>query len=302
MSASQSKGNGIAALALAVFIIAGCARQPEVASPVVARVGDRTLTEGQLLAWEASLGGQSLSGETRSAYIRRWVEDEMLYQAAVEKGLLQDVWVAEKRDELLRRLLTARMMEMEFKQIPQPAAGELAEYYREHSAEFVWAQLHLVVEYWRSETVAGMEALRSNLGRGREDWIWTGAAGELETGRLVLEGSGSASPDLWKICAALRVGQVTPVTRLNDAFWIFKLVERHETGTVQELEEAGGEITQRLMEAARDKRKNTLIRRLTDQFSQQGRLMINLPPVPPPAPADTLKSAPVANEPALGAQ
>jgi len=269
---------------IAALVVNGCAHPPEVTSAVVARVGNRNLTEAQLATWGASLGLQGADRETRAAYINRWVEDELLYQAAVDRGLLQDAWVAEKRDDLLRQLLTARLLELESRQIPQPTAAEITQYYREHSAEFVWQQRHLVVDYWRSDASAGMESLRNSLVRGREDWIWTGAAGGLDNGQITMDGPGSAAPDVWNICATLKVGQVTPVTRFNDVSWIFKLIDRREPGTTRDIEDASGEIAQRLFEAVRDRRRTELVSRLTEQFQRQGKLTISIPATPDKTP------------------
>jgi len=186
-----------------LLLISGCAREEVFEPEVIARVGDRKLTSNEIAAWEASLRQNDIPQEVRSSFVRYWVEDELLYQASLDKSLDQDAWVAKRVDEFTRKILVGRLLEIEYSKITQPSPANIQSYFQQHSNEFVWVHIHLVVEYWRSKEKHSLERLRSNIQRGRNTGIWSGEAGSLENGKFELDGSESASPEVWSVVSRL---------------------------------------------------------------------------------------------------
>ena len=255
-----------------LFLITGCSREEVWEPEVVARVGNRTLTASEIATWEVSLRQLDIPQEVRSAFIRHWVEDELLFQASLELGLDEDPWVAQRLDEIKRSLLVSRLLEKEYRKITTVSPGLVHSYFKEHAGEFVWSHLHLVVDYWRSTDRKGMDRLRSNLQRGRQAGIWSGKVGDLESGRISLDGPESTAPEVWKVVSRMVVGQVSRVLHLNEDYWAFKLIDRREAGEPQGIDDVHDEIVQRLLEEARRTVKDELIRELIEEYRRSGKL------------------------------
>lgn len=119
-------------------VAARAARAPagavtEGATAVVARVGDRVLTEADLAALVHAPGGDAArAARLRPAAIRGWMAEELLAQEALRRGL-------ERSDPVVRRRLAAVVYEQD---VMAPAcAGEadadaLRAFYREHADRF----------------------------------------------------------------------------------------------------------------------------------------------------------------------
>jgi len=262
-----------------VLTISGCINEEIPPENVVARVLDRTLSTFEVSTWEASLSHPP-SQEARTNYIRHWVDEELLYQEALQNDLINDPWVGERIDEMVRSLVIARYLEKDILKLSRPSISQIKEYYQHHSPEFVWENLHLIVDYWRSETTDGMGKLRSNLLRGATNPIWTGTPAGLDYNRISLNGKNGVEPQLWKIISKLKTGQVSKVVKIAEAHWIFKLVDRFEKGDPKSIDEVQEQISARLMEESIRRRKETLIQHLIDEYSRDGRLQwtdISLP-------------------------
>ncbi len=264
--------NGLIAFLLLSLLVSGCTRQQVWESEVVARVGDRKLTASEISAWEASLNQAEIPQEARSTFIRHWVEEELLYQEALEQGLDSDAWVAGRLDEIMRDLLIARLLETRYEKIVTPSAAAIKTYFDQNASEFTWPHLHLEVEYWRSEDRRSLERLRSNVQRGRQAGIWTGKAGTLENGRIALNGRSSTIPEVWDVVSRMSVGEVSTVRHIDDNFWVFKLIDRRESGEQQGLEDVRDEIKMRLVEQARANARENAVRKLVDKYRHSGKL------------------------------
>ena len=256
----------------AVFI-SGCVSDKIPVGEEVARVNDEVLSTADIADWEAALGGGSVSRETRLSFVRNWVEEELLYQEALSKNLLEDPWITERLEKIKHSLLITRLMDSEALNSPLPTAQAIKTFYQEHSAEFVWPVEHLEVEYWRSSTSEGMAQLRADLLKSKKDIIWTGHSGDMHHDRISIDGAGGADPKIWTVVSAFRVDDYSGVLKIDEAFWIFKLINRLEAGSPKGIEAVQSEITAVLLEADHVKRREELVQNLIKEYREDGRLI-----------------------------
>ena len=268
----------IYSLVLVALVCTGCTREVEWEPEIIARVGDRTLTTSEIDAWEASLRQAELPQDAKITYIRHWVEEELLCLEAIDRNLHKDPWILQRLDEIKRQLLTSRLLEQEYQTLNKPSPQAVEAYFNRNSSEFIWACLHLVIEYWRSADRVGIERLRSNVQRGRQTGIWSGEVGSLDHGRITLDGPGSAAPEIWSVVSRMSIGEVSPVIFVNGDYWVFKLLDRREQGEQQGLEDVRDEIVMRLMEEARRNVHSELVRKLAEQYRRSGRLFWSTQP------------------------
>ena len=228
---------------LPVLLFSGCIFDKQPIGEVVAKVNDEVLSTVDVEAWEAALGEVSVPVETRRSFIRNWVEEELLFQEALSQNLMEDPWVVERLHRIKRTLLISRFMESEAFTQPQPSAQSIKTYYQEHSAEFVWPVIHLDVEYWRSNTSEGMGQLRKDLMKSKKDIIWTGPAGDMVHDLVSIDGLGTTDPKIWKVVSALKVDGYSGVLKIDETYWIFKLINRKDAGEQKGIEEVQQEIS-----------------------------------------------------------
>ena len=92
---------------LVTITVLGCAvKKPD--GRVVARVGKAVLTQNNL---EHILGDQALSKESAVKTVFQWVNDELLYQAALKQGLQHDKSIQDAIDHFRRELLGRTYLE-----------------------------------------------------------------------------------------------------------------------------------------------------------------------------------------------
>ena len=259
-------------LILAALIFVGCTRETEWEPDVIARVGDRALTDAEVDAWEASLRQEDIPQDARSTYIRHWVENELLCREAIDRALLKDPWILQRLDEIKRQLLISRLLDQKYQELTKPSPQSIEAYFKQNASEFIWPCLHLEVEYWRSGDRVGIEQLRSNVQRGRQTGAWSGEPGSLDHGRITLDGPGSAAPEIWSAVCGMSPGEVSPVRFATNEYWVFKLSDRREPGEQQGIEDVKDEIVMRLMEEARRNIRSELMRNLVDQYRRSGQL------------------------------
>ncbi|MFH0764883.1 MAG: peptidylprolyl isomerase [Calditrichota bacterium] len=248
----------------------GCHRAIDTPGNTAARVRERSLTIAELAEWERSLPNPP-SPEDRNSFTRHWIEDELLYQAALDKKLPNDPWVAARIRELTRSLIIAKYLDSECAGLADPSLEEVKAYYLKHSSEFVWPHLRLVVDYWRGENNNALERLRAALYRDRSVRGMDNLEG-VESGRISLNGPGSADPQIWQLVSRLKVGQISEVTKIQKDCWIYKLDSRNEPGSSQDLADVQEEIAARLQEQSYSRRRSETLRKLTEEFKRKNEL------------------------------
>lgn len=256
-------------ISILFMLIISCARNESPGPNVVARVKDNILTLSEVNAWEASLQ-HTAQPEARLAYIRHWVEDEIIFQSAVELGLSEDPWVVQRLDEITRALLISRYLQLDEKKISKPAPSAVRAYYQEHAGEFVWAHIHLEVEYWRCKEKSKLTSIRTELLRGNNNAINLYSPGLVSNGKINLDGPESSDPEVWKIVSRMKPLEVSKVSKINNEHWIFRLIRKQSAGDQREIEEVRDVIVSRLMEEARSQRYEAIIRSLFDEYRRKG--------------------------------
>lgn len=261
-----------AVISVALLSIIGCRSKPEPTPVVVARVGNQTLTESEVEAWEASLQQNKIPEEARSAFIRRWIEEELLAQAAQDRGLLDDPWVQTQVDETLRKLLTARLIEIESANIAAPTRLEIETYFKVHQDEFVWERLHMKIEYWQSSSRPTLERLRRDLASARPTPLDPKENAPVDSGQFEITDPTGVDPSAWKLFGRMNTGQLSYPIYFRNTYWMFRMQRRDEAGSTKTMEDVREEISARLLEGARAKRQAELIKQLTDDYRKSGKL------------------------------
>ncbi len=257
-------------LLFVVSVAPGC-REAEPPQTPVARIDNRTLTLESVRAQLDSTHG--ISDAQLQEYIRRWINNEILFREAVRRGLDQDQRVTTRLEEVKRQLAINALLEEEIyneKTLESPPE-EIQAYYEAHQPEFALpADLALVSFVLFSDRDAA-NSFRTSVLRGTS---WSEAlqailadpqASELVVARVdsMYHSQNTLFPvELWRVAsAATRVGPSFPI-QTNDGFYILISWKLSRQGQTADLAYVEREIRSRLAMERRQRLMTTLIENL----------------------------------------
>jgi parvulin-like peptidyl-prolyl isomerase len=229
---------------------------------VVARAGAETLTlervNGQIP--EPFMGTVTVQAKRR--LVEGWVEEELLYQEALERKLNEDPAVTKRIVEATRRLLVAELLEREFRQDIDVLEGDYHNYYEAHQEDFVRDQAEIRVRHILVENKTAQTRVWERL-RGGESF--DGIAREVSIDASAESGGDlgyfievQVDPSFWTACQKARLGRRTRIqTKLG--YHVIEVLDRREAGTMQDLLEVRGEVRQRILALRREKRRETVL-------------------------------------------
>ena len=258
------------AVAAPILFLAACAG-PEERLPVVARVGDATLEQAELLdQLPVELEGSEAFDERR-IFVDKWVQEELLYQEAIERGLDDNARLAVLLEQSRRDILVAALLDSEFDDEPADVTeAEIQAFYDTHQDDFVRDQAEMRAEHIVLRSRRDANALRRELVQGAD---FAAAAGEhsvdektSRVGGYLGYLSADDNPELWEISQGLTIGKISkPIASDGGFFHIVRVLERVEAGSVKALEQMRPRILDALVRADYRGRLDSLIERLKEE-------------------------------------
>ena len=132
-------------LALLITLL-GCSRSPT-EHIVLAKVGNAELTMQKI---HEDLGNQFLGSDSLRIvhdYIRRWVEQELLYQGAIRSGYEEDKTIRAEMDRMKRQLLSNIYLENSVRDQMKNSDDEVLNYYQNNISNFLTDENCFVVQH-----------------------------------------------------------------------------------------------------------------------------------------------------------
>lgn len=128
---------GLGSLALVLACVTtGCKSKKNAGTPL-AKVGDATLTLEDVRHTFPQEFEQALPREQYLDFVKRWIDDEVIYQQAQKAELDKDTSIARRIEEMRRKLLIEEFMSRESAaEAVEPDEGALSQYYEVHREEF----------------------------------------------------------------------------------------------------------------------------------------------------------------------
>lgn len=147
----------------------------------VARVGDRYLTEADLVERYPALQGEADTSHARRQLIQSWVTDQILLREARDRDIPSIDSVRERIDRSTRQVLIDVLVQDLKSEVDPPTPTELRSYYERHRDELRLREPFLRVRYL---STASLDSARAVLGRWRtegppSDSVWTTLVGRL---------------------------------------------------------------------------------------------------------------------------
>jgi peptidyl-prolyl cis-trans isomerase C len=255
-------------IALTTLVLAACESSDET-DPVVARVDDAKLTVAVLTD---QIPGTDVTSEERRLYVDKWLQQELLYQEALEQDFASKARVQRLIDQATRDLIVAAYIDETFEDTQIEITDEdveqryhlHSERYLRHDAE-IHAQ-HILVGSRRDASSLRQALLRGESFEDKARDLSLDLETHTEGGDLGFFAA-SEYPELWEACANLTKGQISQPVSSERGYHIVRLLERKEPGTVQELADVEQRVRIELIRERHVQRLDDLITRLKDDHS-----------------------------------
>nr|BCX01260.1 MAG: hypothetical protein KatS3mg041_1306 [Bacteroidota bacterium] len=237
---------------------------------MLARVGEARLTLADLRRdWPEGLTGPD-SVRYVAAYVEQWIQQELLYQAAREAGMLDSLSVRRRIQAAERAIAVGAFLSRWAAQQPVALSEEeMRAYFEAHRDEFRLSEDYVQIRYLATFTRQAAEEARRALLAGRP---WpevvhqyaadTAVAGMLSRGFHPISRLLQPSESLNRLLGVLRPGEVSPVVEWNGLYHVVQLVERRPVGSLPEWEWVRQEVRQRLEIMRRKQRLEELVQQL----------------------------------------
>jgi parvulin-like peptidyl-prolyl isomerase len=257
-------------LLLCAGFLAACSSPLEEA--VVARVEEAVLTAADLenlLPADLGVGEEEAD---RAQFVERWVEEQLLYQEALNRRLDQQPRTQQLLEQARRDLLVAALLNAEFEgQDTQVSEATIQQYYAENREDFRRAKpevraLHILLAT-AADALAKRQALRS--GTSFEELARLHSLDQETRGRGGDLGYFSAddNPTLWEACRGLPFRSVPEPIQTSQGYHLIQVLDRQEAGTIKELDQVRPQIVDALVRQDYHQRLAELIARLKSSRS-----------------------------------
>lgn len=100
------------------------------------RVGNSALSEDDFFAGLPAEFRGLLTGEEKRAYLDRWVDTELLYLAARDRGLLDDAELQRRLEQQRREFIANQLLQAVLAERVQVSEGEVSDFYAAHLEEY----------------------------------------------------------------------------------------------------------------------------------------------------------------------
>ncbi|MDD5428115.1 MAG: peptidyl-prolyl cis-trans isomerase [Candidatus Omnitrophica bacterium] len=254
-------------LTVAVF---GCAKKQDGNSKILARVGNKVITEKDLRAKisKMPLYYQNIVSKNPKRYMEDIIVEMLCYEEGIRKGIDRDKEVKEVVSEAKKKIVMAKLIKNEVEDKIVVTEDEMRKFYDEHKDELktprMWRASHILVA---DEKEA--KALLDDLARGAKFADLAKArsidATASRGGDVGFFREGQLVPDFEKTCLSLEAGQTSGIVRTQFGYHIIKLTDKKEPG-IKSYEEAKSAIEAELKKKKRSELFNALVVNLKNKY------------------------------------
>lgn len=262
-------------LLVCLVLIIGCGKK-ESSQRAVARIDGRTLTFENVRARLDSSRG--LTPAQVAEYARRWINDEILYQEAIRRGLDNKDVVRAQLEEVRRQLSVNALLQEEIytDKSLQNTPGEVSQYYTAHNREFTLPTDVALVSYLLFRDRDAANAFRTMVLKGTP---WSQATSqaladprqasmiEARVDSTYYTQSTLLPVELWRVASASTKPEPSFPVRTNEGFYVLIVWKLIRQGQVADLAYVENEIKSRLTIERRRRALDALIETLRSKHA-----------------------------------
>lgn len=250
-----------------LFFSLSCSVKDPDESMVLARVGDRVLTAAKL---ETMLAPEFRTEERVRGFVHEWVDDAVLFFAAVHKGYHNDESLIKQRDDYFKKIVVGAYLESET--IPQIeiTKRDILKYYDSHLKSFVRKKDGALVYHFTTNDVGSARLIRSRLKRKNSGDELRKLYEEYGVDSKLVS-RGSLIDELNNAIFYGSAGDVVGPIKTDVGYHVIEIIKKHKRGSAVGLEKVHDEIYQRLIK----KHQVRLYSSLLDSLKNSSNIFIN---------------------------
>jgi parvulin-like peptidyl-prolyl isomerase len=257
---------------IVVIVLVGCKRQPE--GKIIAKVGNSALTLDEVKSWiDTSITPYN---DKVNAYVNKWVEDEIFYQEALEKGLQDAEQYKKQMKEIGRQITIQNFIRQEiYSDTTDVNSADLQQYFEAHQSEFYLREdmlrLNFITFSDRRTAVSFVAALNS--GASWSDAV-NGSLGDTSISNKIVSTDENRlftqktlyPTELWRVASFLNAGEVSFPVKTSVGYSVLQLLEKLKSGSPATIDVAYDEVKMRLIIEEKRARYDSLLIRLRDKY------------------------------------
>lgn len=251
-----------------------CERHVEVSDDLVAQVNDSYLLIDQLNYLVPDNIDPDLNLALKKNLISTWVDDQVLYQAALDEGFTLDdkenFLIDKYRKSLLIQRFLAAKIDRNYR-IPQK---DIDNYYKEHSSEFIHKEdevhiIHLLMEQKDKAIFDEIRESNDLLKIIKKYYLDNKSTLERPNGDLGYIPIKSLPDNLINVIKRMKTGAISSPITSDQGYHFIQLIDQQKKGNPMDEELVQGEITLRLMKEHRELELERLLKDLKDKSQIQ---------------------------------
>lgn len=264
-------------LSIGILLFMVSCEKSEQQKTFLARVGNSYLFAETA---EQYIGSSFDTSDVRARmYVNRWVESELLYQKALNKGYADSQDIEQQLADIRKQLIIQRYLDKEiYGEVEQISESDLKYYYEGHSKEFELREAVVRVNLAVFNDRASANDFRSFLVKGKS---WSDASiqfSEDEVKMAALQSNLSSvtytqvtlyPPELWKVAQNLQKGDASFPVKSGNQFYVIQLLEKSAKGSTANFEAVIDEVKSRLFIEKRREKYDKLLQNLRKEFKVQ---------------------------------
>jgi len=249
------------------FLLTFCAKEEKPNSPIVAKVGKEIYTLNDLKEVIPQNPDLEISSLQIQNYIKRWIENELVYQEALVNGFEKDSDIQNGIQKVIRDYIVVRYLEKNIDRDLEVTEAEIEEFYKNNSSEFIRPKDYYNIQLLLVKTYREANAIRSSLVSGqdfadlaREHSLDESKENGGHLGWLTLD---ELPPVLASIVPYMGIKRNRRVKSIQ-GYYIIQVIEKRKKGEVQTLQEVRDIITWRVKAWKRENKYRRLITYLSE--------------------------------------
>jgi peptidyl-prolyl cis-trans isomerase C len=216
---------------------------------------------------------KALASERKKDFLEDMIAEQLLYKEALRRSLNRDTEVRELLNEAQRKILVAKLIEVEGDKTAGVDEAKIEAFYEAHKDDFV-TPLKLRASHIQVDTEAEAKEISQKLKEGTDFGQlarqYSKDPSKERGGDIGYFTKGQLMPEIEEACFKLEVGQVSDIIKTQFGYHIVKVTDKKEPRAV-ELSEVKGAIEKEL----RDKAQRETFDNLLKNLRSKARIKIN---------------------------
>lgn len=244
-----------------------CGSRPPAGEKLVARVGNQYLSVEDLASAVPVEYADLFSQEQKLDFVRRWIDEEILYQNALKAVLHKRPDIKHRIEKLKKDILVSEMINTLVGQEMEISLEEIVQYYEEHKSDF--NRKETVIKYLSILIPSRSDAWRIRNQVTKTNFIRLAKKHSLEPVQkiedLKFHYRHGLPTRIADVAFGIKVGGTTPPIKADKGYIILRIVDKQNPGTQRTLEEVREEIRSMIMANHR----RTLVEKQLEKWRQE---------------------------------